>query len=166
MALAGRVYVALGIKVDPRDRVAGGLGDLAEKSALGTPVALAERMDGVDLGVIVRQAFQELLAAQAVETVLVGEVCEQRRQVGADVLRQREQVAALGDAYRAQLAGPGVDVAEDVAWVACKWATSNLPEMKRRSSCAMRIALSAASRSPRSAASRKSRRLRSTSVPG
>jgi len=61
-------------------------------------------MDGVDLGVVVRQAFQELLAAQSVEAVLVG-----------DVLRQREQVAALGDAHRAQLARPWVDIAENVA---------------------------------------------------
>ncbi|MGA2455862.1 MAG: hypothetical protein ABSG93_20360 [Solirubrobacteraceae bacterium] len=79
------------------------------------PVALAEGMDGVDLGVVVRQAFQELLAAQAVEAILMGEVSKQCRQVGTDVLRQREQVAPLRDAYRAQLAGPQVDVAEDVA---------------------------------------------------
>jgi|GEM_PF-6444381 hypothetical protein len=85
------------------------------KRALGAPVALAEGMDGVDLRVVVRQTFQELLAAQAVEATLVGEICKKRRQVGIDVLRQREQVAALGDAYRAQLAGPRVDVAEDVA---------------------------------------------------
>ena len=82
---------------------------------MGAPVALAEGMDGVDLRVVVRQTFQELLAAQAVEATLVGEICKKRRQVGIDVLRQREQVAALGDAYRAQLAGPRVDVAEDVA---------------------------------------------------
>ena len=95
--------------------MAGGLGDLAEKRALGAPVALAERMDGVDLGVVVRQAFQELLAAQAGRRSSLGEVCKQWPQVGIDVLRQREQVAALGDAHCAQLAGPRVDVAEDVA---------------------------------------------------
>jgi len=85
MALAGGEDVALGIEVDPCNGMAGGLGDLAEKRPLAAPVALAERMDGVDLGVVVRQAVQELLAALAVETVLVGEVCEQCRQVGADV---------------------------------------------------------------------------------
>lgn len=85
MALVGGKDVSLGVEVDPCNRVAGGLSDLAEKRALAAPVALAERMDGVDLAVVMRQAFQELLAALAVETVLVGEVCEQCRQVGADV---------------------------------------------------------------------------------
>ena len=35
MTLAGGKYVALSIEVDPCDRMAGGLGDLAEKRALG-----------------------------------------------------------------------------------------------------------------------------------
>jgi hypothetical protein len=115
MALVGGADVALGIELDPCNRMAGGLGDLAEKRTLGAPVALAEGMDRIDLGVVVRQALQELLAAQAAETVLVVEVCEQCPEVGIDVLRQCEQVAALGDAHRAQLAGPRVNVAEDVA---------------------------------------------------
>jgi hypothetical protein len=63
------------------------------ETRLGAPVALAEGMDGVDLGVVVRQAFQELLAAQAVEAILMGEVRKQCRQVGTDVLTQRERVA-------------------------------------------------------------------------
>ena len=112
---AGGEYVALSIEVNPGDRMGGSLGDLTEKRALGAAVTLAERMDGVDLCVVMRQALCERLEAQSLETVFACEVREQPRQVGADVLRQGKQVAALGDAYRAQLAGPRVDVAEDVA---------------------------------------------------
>lgn len=95
MALVGAADVALGVELDPCNRVAGGLGDLAEKCTLRAAVALAERMDGVDLGVVVRQALQELLAAQAAETVLVVEVCEQCPEVGIDVLRQRARSLPL-----------------------------------------------------------------------
>jgi len=42
VTLVGGDDVALGVEVNPRNRVTGCLGDLAEKRALGAPVALAE----------------------------------------------------------------------------------------------------------------------------
>jgi hypothetical protein len=68
-------------------------GRSGRETRVGAAVALAERIDGVDLCVVMRQALYELLEAQAVETVFACEVREQPRQVGADVLRQGEQVA-------------------------------------------------------------------------
>jgi hypothetical protein len=61
------MYVALGVEVNLGNWMAGSLGDLAEKGALGAAVALAERMDRVDLSVVVRQALHEQFTAQTVE---------------------------------------------------------------------------------------------------
>jgi hypothetical protein len=45
----GSLDVAAGIKVLPGERIPGVVGELLEEGPLSPPVALAERMQGVDL---------------------------------------------------------------------------------------------------------------------
>lgn len=49
-------------------------GELAQERALRPPVALAEWVDGIDLGVVVGEPLSELLTWQAAEVLLGGEL--------------------------------------------------------------------------------------------
>jgi hypothetical protein len=60
----------LRIEALPCKRVTGVQSKLADEGALSTAVALAERMNRVDLGVIVGKPLGETLARQATEMLL------------------------------------------------------------------------------------------------
>ena len=67
----GGLDVAGGIKVLPGEREPGVTGELPEEGPLRPPVALAERMQGVDLAQVIGQPPDEYVAAQAAQAVLV-----------------------------------------------------------------------------------------------
>ena len=86
-----------------------------EEGALGAAVALAEGMNGVELGEVVGEAGNEIRAVQAAKAILVGEVAQHAGEIRGDVLRQREQAGVLRDRNRAQLTGPRIYIPEDPA---------------------------------------------------
>ena len=89
-------------------------GELLEEGALGPAVALAERVDGVDLAEVVGQPLGECVAVKAAQEVLAVQCPEGLRRRGLDVLRQAEP-APLRDGDGSQLPCPVVDVTEDPA---------------------------------------------------
>jgi hypothetical protein len=118
----GRLEVSVHVEVLPVEHVPGIAGELLEEGALCPAVALAERVDRVDLAKVVGQPIEELLACQVPEEVLFAELAEDLGCGGLDVPGAAEQ-ASLGDGDRADLPGPFVDVAEDPA--------VNLPQVKQ-----------------------------------
>jgi hypothetical protein len=116
MLLCGRFVqgldVAGGIKVLPGKREPGVAGELPEEGTLRPPVALAERMQGVDFAQVMGQPPDKRVAAQAAQAVLVVQLTEDDGRGRIDVLRQAEH-SALGDGHRPDLPGPLVNVAED-----------------------------------------------------
>jgi hypothetical protein len=63
--------IAVGVQVLPVEDEAGVAGELSEEGALGTAVALAERVDGVDLTQVVGQPLGENQLPFAMATVLI-----------------------------------------------------------------------------------------------
>ena len=96
----------------PVEDEAGIAGELLEEGALGPAVALAERVDGVDLAEVVGQPLGKRIPGQASQEVLAVQRPEDLRRSGLDVLRQAEP-GSLGDGDGPQLTGLVVDVAED-----------------------------------------------------
>jgi hypothetical protein len=82
--------VAVGLQVLPVEDEAGVAGELLEEGALGTVVALAERMDGVDLTEVVGQPLDERIPGKATQEALAVQGPEDIRRRGLDVLRQAE----------------------------------------------------------------------------
>src|SRR5262245_52045638 len=68
-------------------------------------------MDRVDLGVVISQPVNECRPTQPLQMFLVRQLPEHLRRVGADVLRQAEQVG-LGYRNQADLPRPRIDFAE------------------------------------------------------
>ena len=109
-----RGSVSVGVHPDPIDVVPGVVGELGEEGTLGTAVAFAERVQGVDVGEEVRELANELVAVQPAQLIGCCQPAEDIPSSCLQVLRQAEQ-RPFRDRYRPQLAGPGEDVAEDVA---------------------------------------------------
>jgi hypothetical protein len=72
----GGLDVAGGSKVLPGKREPGVAGELPEEGTLRPPVALAERVQGVDFAQVMGQAPDERVAAQAAQAVLVVQLTE------------------------------------------------------------------------------------------
>ena len=111
----GRGVVLRGIHGGPVDRVARVHGELPEERPLGAAVAVAERVQRVEVGVELGEVVDEGVAVAAAQVVGAGEPAEQLARVGFEVLGQAEQPAAAPDRDRAQLARPVVEVLEDLA---------------------------------------------------
>lgn len=90
------------------------MAELPEERALRATVAVAEWVYGVELGEVVCEPVDERLALKPSQVVFFGEGLEHVSGVRLDVLRQAEDVG-LGDGDGADLAGPVVEVAEDLA---------------------------------------------------
>src|SRR5579875_2752390 len=89
--------------------------ELANELALGTAVALAEGVDGVDFAEIEGGPPGEGFGGEVAEVGFGGELAEEVVEGGGDVLRGGEgRAAGLGEAYEAELAGPGKDVLKEV----------------------------------------------------
>jgi len=101
-----------GVHADPVDVVPGVVGELGEERPLGAAVSFPERVQRVDVGQEVRHARDELIAGQAAEPVGGGEPAEDVGGGGLQVLQAEHRPFRDGDGP--QLAGPGVDVPEDV----------------------------------------------------
>jgi hypothetical protein len=145
--------------------VAGVGGELLQEGALGAAVAFAEWVDAVDLRQLAGQAVDEQVPVKAAEMAFGRELSQHVREIGLDVLGQREQVA-LGDRDGSDLARPRVDVAEDVAVKRLEVLEVVVPRIGRSASLMERATVMRASRCASSVASRAPKRLRSTSVPG
>jgi len=68
--------IALGVEPLRGDAVARVVGELPEERPLRPAVALAERMDRVQLGVVVGDSVHEPLAREAVQKLLAGHLGE------------------------------------------------------------------------------------------
>jgi hypothetical protein len=84
------------------------------KKALGPAVALAERVDGVDLTEVVGQPFGEHVSGKSAQEALAMHRSEDLRRQGLDVLRQAKP-GSLRNGDGPQLPDPVVDVTEDPA---------------------------------------------------
>ena len=131
--------VALAADPLPGDPIARVVGELAEERAQRPTVAIAERMDRVELRVVVGEALDELLPGKPAQEVVVRQIREDARQVRLDVLGEREEALLFGDRDGAQLACPVVDVAEDPAMERLQVPRSYRPCSGASSSCAMMI---------------------------
>jgi hypothetical protein len=76
----GGLDVAGGIKVLPGEREPGAAGELREEGPLRPPVALAERVQGVDLAQLAGQSPDERVAAQAAQAT---SSCSSRKMMAA-----------------------------------------------------------------------------------
>lgn len=72
------------------------MGELGEEGPLGAAVALAERVQGVDVSDEPGQGGDECVAGQAPQPVRGGQPAEHVRRVGLQVLRQAEHRSATG----------------------------------------------------------------------
>ena len=86
----------------PGEREPSVAGKLPEKGPLRSPVALAERMQGVDLAQVVGQPPDKRVAGQPAQAVFIVQLTEDNGRRGLYVLRQAEH-GALGDGYRPDL---------------------------------------------------------------
>src|ERR1700677_1079628 len=78
--------VAVGVEVLPAEGEAGITGKLLEERALGPAVALAERVDGVDLTEVVGQPFREHVPGKAAQETVAMQRPKDLRRRGLDVL--------------------------------------------------------------------------------
>lgn len=85
---------------------------LLEEDPLRASVAFAKRMDGVDLGEIMRQAIDEVGALEPAKMILGDEVRQELGRLLLDVLRSAERMRAREFAG-ADLAGPRIHILED-----------------------------------------------------
>lgn len=88
----------------PAQQVASVASELGKKRALGTAIALPERVQGVDVAEQLGEPFNEVFEPAASERVVV-EAPEHLVGEGLDVLGQAEQVS-LADRDGAELAAP------------------------------------------------------------
>jgi hypothetical protein len=96
----------------PGECVAHLAGELLKERPLGPPVALAERMDRVDLAQVVGQLCDERFPVQVTKAILAAQRAEDLRRRRLYVPGQAEQ-APFGDGDRPDLPRPIVDVPED-----------------------------------------------------
>jgi hypothetical protein len=82
----GGLDVAGGIKVLPGEREPGAAGELREEGPLRPPVALSERVQGVDLTQVAGQPPDERIAAQAAQAVFLVQLAEDDGRGGIHVL--------------------------------------------------------------------------------
>ncbi len=61
--------VSVGVHADPVDVVTGVVGELGKEGALGTAIAFAERVQGVDVGEELRELADELVAIQPAQPI-------------------------------------------------------------------------------------------------
>ena len=94
--------------------VARTLGKQAEKRYLSAAVAFAKRMNGVDLGEIVRGPLGKALRGLVPKMTLSRQGTEKFAHLRVDVLRVTEHAVVLGDAYRPELSGPVIHVLEEM----------------------------------------------------
>lgn len=87
---------------------------LTQKGPLSTTVALTERVDRVDLSVVVGDALGEALAVELCEMPLFSEFAEDLCRIALDMRWQGEHAAGLGKRHATQLPRPFVNVLEDV----------------------------------------------------
>src|ERR1019366_2258446 len=87
----GGLDVPGGVEMLPGECVARVAGELLEQGPLGPPVALAERMDRVDLAQAVGQPCDERFPVQVTEAILAAQRAEELRRRRLDVPGQAEQ---------------------------------------------------------------------------
>ncbi len=109
----GGVDVRVPVDVLPSQPVAGVAGELAEERPLGAAVALAERVQCVDLGEQRREAVEEAVPVKPAQVVRGGEAAEDVAGRVDDLVRQAERRTGPHDQHGAQLPRPRVDVLED-----------------------------------------------------
>lgn len=97
---------AVGVHVDPVDRVAGVMGELGEGRPLGAAVALSEGVQGVNVGQELRDSADELLAVQVAQTVRRRQPAEHIGCGCRQVRRQAEQRPFAIDTVRSSPAHP------------------------------------------------------------
>ena len=95
----------------PGERVPGVASELPEECAMRTAVALAERVQCVDLAEVVGQPSGERVPVHAMQEALLAEVIEDGGGRWLYVLREAEH-GGLGDGDRPDLPGLVVDVGE------------------------------------------------------
>lgn len=83
--------VSVGVHADPVDVVPGVVGELGEEGALGTAVAFAERVEGVDVGEELCELANELVAIQPAQPICRCQSAEDIVSSCLQVLRQAEQ---------------------------------------------------------------------------
>lgn len=92
-----------------------GRGQQGEKGILRAAIALAERMNGIELGEELCRPCGEPVAGQTAQGVARPETGEHARQLPIDVLGIAENAAVLRQAHCARPSGPRVDILEEVA---------------------------------------------------
>src|ERR1700730_1034694 len=96
------------------DRVAGEIGKECEKADLSAAVAFAERMYGIEGRQEMRRGSRESLRRQPLEIPLSFEIGEEPLRLTRDVLRVAKCAAVFAEAYRPELACPGIDILEQM----------------------------------------------------
>jgi len=97
--------VDVGVHADPVDVVASVVGELGEERPLGTSVAFAERVQGVNVGEELRNPADELLPVQPAQPVRSGQPTEDIGSGSREVLRQNSDPLAI-DTVRSSPAHP------------------------------------------------------------
>jgi hypothetical protein len=99
------------LQVEP---MPGSLGQQDEVRKLRAPVALAKRVDGVQVGKEARGAMRERRGVQPVQMAGVFQTAEQFPHLRVDVLGVAEHAVALGYANGSNSAGPTVNVLKEM----------------------------------------------------
>lgn len=105
-----------GFPLNPRkvEREPGSVAKKMEEAKLCAAVALAERMDDVELGKKVRREGDELLLIRTPACGRSVQTIEQLRQLLIDVGRQAEEIATFGGLHRPRLSSPIIHVLEEM----------------------------------------------------
>jgi hypothetical protein len=115
--------VDLRIHRGPADRVPGGAGKLGQERALGAPVALPERVQGVDVAEQIGQCGHERRPVQVAQVVVAaGELAEDVLGEADEVLRRQNRSVLAIEAVRSSPAQPYRS--PKMKRKACRWAGS------------------------------------------
>lgn len=88
--------------------------DHFEQQPLRAPIAITERVNDVELAIVVRQAGDELLARQTGEVVFVRKLPKELGRLRLDAADIRELCAAFADVDRSQIAGPLIQILKQI----------------------------------------------------
>ena len=88
--------------------------EFAHELALDSPVAFAEGMSCIEFAEIVSRSLGKLIRAQALQVFLARQLSKRLLERGFEEIGEPEEMPALGDVHCPELAGPLVDILEDV----------------------------------------------------
>lgn len=88
--------------------------DHLEQQPLRAPIAIAERVNDVELAIVVRQAGDELLARQTGEVVFVRKLPKELGRLRLDAADIRELRGAFADVDHSQIAGPLIQILKQI----------------------------------------------------